>query len=682
MELPKTGNRCGTVSNVKFAPLRLRCVALIAARLCAASWGVWAVSAFAENASFKLSLQAAPRLVEWREPVRYAINEPFELAAVADLDGDGRAEVIITRPDSTLVALRPQPDGAYRSIVLGPFPTPLFTSRLRLQREPSELFVGAFNEGVRGFRFVISGDALAGREYWRSDYPASEKYRADRVLDWRCSHDYTASHMAVFQHPGGGASHFCVNSRAIEPVAHDLVFLVEPPAQTVLAGDLDGDGVDEVLIRNGDESTLADSRFPVRTWSYFPPDVQWLSFTGGDFDDDLRTDVLTTGEPFGSSMVAFSRGSYALELSARWPFPPTVDRSSLRAGDIDGDGRDDLIAIESIEEKRCLTVALTRPAPERSGSRRLVVLTGGAPPLPTPWGVWQLLTSLERFERIQISGSTRIDGVEAGLTQLFLLDDRGGVEWRAFHAWKSRPRAITLVAQADEASGSVGDYFGVRHQPAVCLGYAPKGRLDAVTKWGMGWVKCPPGFVFYGVPEGAHSAETSSLLGVCCPLPAGDILLPQTATTYRQCPDGFVVTGGFGKDQSCPQCPVSIECTKINTDRYMLAPARPCRYWGDGKSGARQSERLQRFDIPLALREGITRESYLGWAVDGCIGTPIGSLLTAKGGRRCYESEYRELLYRGLAGDPPKGTPVKMFPNCAELDDPFDPSSGCRVTDP
>ena len=37
---------------------------------------------------------------------------------------------------------------------------------------------------------------------------------------------------------------------------------------------------------------------------------------------------------------------------------------------------------------------------------------------------------------------------------------------------------------------------------------------------------------------------------------------------------------------------------------------------------------------------------------------------------------FRELRYKGIAGDPPAGTPVKMYPDCTRIANVFDPMSG------
>src|SRR5262249_28000724 len=110
---------------------------------------------------------------------------------------------------------------------------------------------------------------------------------------------------------------------------------------------------------------------------------------------------------------------------------------------------------------------------------------------------------------------------------------------------------------------------------------------------------------------------------------------------------------------------------------YHLGPLTPGVYWGHGLSSHFQGNGMELFQIPLAIRYGISRQEYSRWSIDGCIGIPFGSLLVKKAAGHCRDAGYRQLLYNGLPGDPPAGTPVTMFPDCKRMENIFDPTAGC-----
>ena len=89
------------------------------------------------------------------------------------------------------------------------------------------------------------------------------------------------------------------------------------------------------------------------------------------------------------------------------------------------------------------------------------------------------------------------------------------------------------------------------------------------------------------------------------------------------------------------------------------------------------TKRLSRGDIPIALRYGIGRMGFNEWDRDGCVGFPYGSLLVAKSAKGCGKIQFTELEFTGLPGDSPAGTPVKMFPDCSGVDNPFSPFASC-----
>ena len=64
------------------------------------------------------------------------------------------------------------------------------------------------------------------------------------------------------------------------------------------------------------------------------------------------------------------------------------------------------------------------------------------------------------------------------------------------------------------------------------------------------------------------------------------------------------------------------------------------------------------------------------WNKEGCVGYPYGSLLTDKTAKVCGGFKFRQLQFKGLAGDPDEGTPVQMFPECKDVSDLKNHSGG------
>ena len=230
--------------------------------------------------------------------------------------------------------------------------------------------------------------------------------------------------------------------------------------------------------------------------------------------------------------------------------------------------------------------------------------------------------------------------------------------------------------------------------PSACNGYNPNLRLighigsDAFN-FGE---NCADNYAFIALDRGDRgnlrtmSAKTplqTGATGYCCRLPAADILLSQHRYEAERCPVGYVATGGRSR-ANLDYCPTPehpnctslqrsrealMRCTKINGARYQLSAARSGRLWLQTPSGTRETTApLLLQDIPAAVRQTVGFKQVRNRLDHGCIGTPIGSLLVEKGGQRCEKLYFRELQYRGLPGDPPRGTAVKMFPDCDDVD--------------
>ncbi len=237
----------------------------------------------------------------------------------------------------------------------------------------------------------------------------------------------------------------------------------------------------------------------------------------------------------------------------------------------------------------------------------------------------------------------------------------------------------------------------------ICTGFRPSGEQGG--EWGaVGTIRtrynsgtCPDGYAYVGVRlPGSPDVPAASvpISGDCCPLP-DDALLDEHQYAADACPEGFVATGAATRpwleqkncvaDQRSPGCggdAINIDylmlCTKVNTKRYTLSRSQPGIYWGWTRHTYESfADRITRLSIPVALRDGIGRLGREQWAIAGCTGAPAGSILVKKAGRRCSEFYYSELLYRGMKGDPPPGTPVKIFPDCSSLSGSLDPNPSC-----
>ena len=412
-------------------------------------------------------------------------------------------------------------------------------------------------------------------------------------------------------------------------------------------------------------------------WAEFPTKVRWQQSLLGDFNGDQRTDILVLADLFRAAWLATSEGTYAVERAVENPFSLKGEQGSLLAADLDGDGVDDVANVHEREGKLEIEIAFRSPPPPSTLNINLLVFRSLAPLplLDVPW--W-----LDRQERISVSGRKEVCEFEQKNYFLALAADSGSMTLEKISFADKLSKRRTFFARDENPDpriiGAISDFHGLRQTPAVCTGYYPEAQFPRFLKWGNQLSPCPESYAILGAEEGSREGRLRYAVDAnCCPLPATDILGNEHVAVEESCPENFVMTGTLRQDESCADCPLKNRCTKINTERYQLSAARPGRYWGNGFSGRFQKERLQASDIPVGIRYGVTRTNYSDWSTDGCIGSPMGALLTKRVGKKCDDSDYRELLYRGIPGDPPAGTPVLMFPKCRKIENVFDPRSGC-----
>ena len=372
------------------------------------------------------------------------------------------------------------------------------------------------------------------------------------------------------------------------------------------------------------------------------PNGELPARAGGGFCDYRGAPMF--GDVDGSGLHALLQSDSALQnwtlhrenTSRLWAsFPSRIKWQGAFIADFDGDRRDDILVFGQ---------------PFRSAS---IAYSKGSYSLerPVPWP-FPTDIPVERITLGDFDGDGRSDlaAVTPSSTTL--------------HLAYARP----TTGGRSPAKGAVTDFSAPQNEPAVCLGYNPFAPLGSGSKWGNQSSLCPQGSAYFGALEGLiPDPVRNTVFASCCRLPRADILLDEHLTASVSCPEGYVITGSEGTAGSLLE---KVRCTRVNTARYSLGPLREGRYWGNGLSSRGQREQLQLTDIPAAIRSGIGRVDDTSWAIDGCVGTPVGALLVKKGAKHCQESGYRELLE--------DGKPVKMFPECREIEDIFDPTSGCR----
>jgi hypothetical protein len=124
--------------------------------------------------------------------------------------------------------------------------------------------------------------------------------------------------------------------------SQELDLSLQPVGGTFLAGDFDGDG-------SLDAAQWIGGRWKVRTsadrstvdWGGWSPDVQWLDLLTGDVDGDGKDDIVgRTGA--GHWWVARSTGNAF--RNARWGrWSNQAHWSEVTLSDVSGDGRADLV---------------------------------------------------------------------------------------------------------------------------------------------------------------------------------------------------------------------------------------------------------------------------------------------------------------------------------------------------
>lgn len=629
----------------------------------------------------QLSPYEARDELEWRiSSIEFpdGVDSPVSLL-VADVDGDARAEIFILSASGALSALE-RPAGA-SPVRVKPLATGIPGSLISLTL-PGDRFPSPCIRARNGSRVDCFSSRSGGLH--------NEVYRAPRA----CTFPEHPELVCQTNRPAGLA---CISADERSPVitcwektqlrrpSGNPLLEISFGARTSLVPFNRGAGTADawLAMEHGyrDFVLLDPIESAPRYYAQLIRGAPWKRYLLADLNGDETTDIILYGSRFDAAAWIESTPVTGIERTLRWPFDRTVE--TVAGGDLNGDGFDDLAALTA-DGRRIVLAEQVRTRSAIAGLLTTVIahtrvpfIAGTLPVFVAPpehhpsSGPWIL----------ELPVGSRYTLLWSAAPGILLHRTRGEIDLTATGRQAGRS-PIVLVFEV-EPSGHIGPtgkeaIYGAPFgdSPRVCIGYNPTPQFSS-KKWGALLDLCPSNYAIFGANEGFGPAETSIVAASCCPLPHGDILKPETVFVDRQCPDGWVITGTDNPSR-CPDCARHVRCTKVNDDRFELGPASAGVYWGQGGSMRFQSARVQRFEIPASIRDGVTRQTFAGWGVDGCIGVPFGSLLVSKGGRRCDQSEYRPLLYRGLPGDPPRGTPVEMYPDCA-VDNVYDPASGCAA---
>jgi outer membrane protein assembly factor BamB len=274
---------------------------------------------------------------KWRFPTN-GLAEPS--AAVGDINGDGRTEVVVSSHDGSIYAV----DGSAQGLILTPkweFKTeapetgkPLVWSSPALGDVDSdgriEVIVGADDKNV----YVLDG--ANGVEKWR--FSTTSRVRASPTLA---------------DVDGDGRLEILIASSqiyALDARARRVKWayrLATTSFSSAAVGDIDGDKQLEVVVGSYDNTVYALSG-PTGTlkWKFYAGNSVESSPALGDIDGDGKIEVI-----FGQGFIAGNnpKGVYALrgtDGARKWFFNLGVDQrviSSPALADIDGDGKIEVV---------------------------------------------------------------------------------------------------------------------------------------------------------------------------------------------------------------------------------------------------------------------------------------------------------------------------------------------------
>lgn len=467
------------------------------------------------------------------------------------------------------------------------------------------------------------------------------------------------------------------------PPRHTLLgtgdFLTGRPGMVLVVGGPFGDF--KAFPAPEDEGNVA----PLPLWqATFPVGYSWSTSFIADFNGDSLSDVLSYGGPVAGWWLAQSNGSTGIESAALLPWKGEDRQAVFQAGDFDGDGFSELLRCKKHWRSgegvaaRCAVARLIRGQRLKDAE---VSLDGENATRTSESGQFELSVDVERLHRgaqLQVSSPTHLFNPISSAPLITRLGRRlAELQQRPSERMRI-PKNVLAVSKASlsERIGAPLHYVPLPPGPKICLGYSPAASLQD-QKWGPRHSDCPAGYAWLA----SHDSDTTTARRLhlydayCCPLPADDILLPPIVESQTICPENMVAVGTTA---DCESCPRRIRCQGVNVTRYQLGPRENGTYFGQGASSRWHSRTRPIEDIPEALRLGVRRRSGQVFNRDGCIGGTHGAIYVGnEAGNSCRAYQYRELQYAGKVGDPPRGTPVPMFPDCRFVPAPDEVTVGC-----
>lgn len=388
--------------------------------------------------------------------------------------------------------------------------------------------------------------------------------------------------------------------------------------------------------------------------------ADYLAWLGNYAADNYNSASYVDGAPLNIKATAFADAAHAafnprsIAGLENWGVDTTED----------GDAFCSSITLEGKRVRFCLSEAAGLP---------IVSLGANWPGFPADLamnGSATLVWSAQRATRCDFApaiGTTAISGtastgpLSATTTYEMVCTGLGGSSRASVLVRVSTAPPDPPVWQCDPAQRNYGHGDGPYVADGMyrgCAGSGSQMNIDMST-----WGTCPPGMAPYGLDDSRWT------IGSCAPLPMPDILVGNPVQRAGgPCQANEVIVGGYGDG------PYNV-CQAINTTRYRLGEQQhTSTYYNSGTYRGPFDET----GLPVAIVYSFQRMYYSAWPGlgpyettwwdrDGCVNLPYGSLSTYKNGKYCGDIRSKVLQWAGAPGDPPLGTPVKMFPDCSGL---------------
>ena len=286
---------------------------------------------------------AAKKKLLWEVPGNGQVKSAFEISglAVADLDGDGRAEVLAFHANDTL--------------------------RVHSGVDGSLLWEHTFTPRTKGLRFSIAAVSLAGgrgRELICSDGATALALDAKGKVLWTTTlegppfyldestfSDLSSGLLTAGDADGDGKPDAVLYGNgtivALRGTDGKQLWRVDDAAErtTALEADFDGDGVPELAFQRDDQQvevrSLKDGRL---AWTAKSTELRGAPLVAVDWDGDGIADLMHLDE--GSNVVVDGGAFVKVDFAFRTAGPAIV---SPGVADLDGDGTLDVVTFSRVE---------------------------------------------------------------------------------------------------------------------------------------------------------------------------------------------------------------------------------------------------------------------------------------------------------------------------------------------